>query len=254
MATLLKFLKLPLLVIVYTFLIIIRADTLRTWTLDDFEDDDLKAASGLSWIVISDDLAGGTTEYRLDVGSTDEASSRRALRLAGRLGGGGMSFAGAWVPLERTGRNLDLRAFEGVRLRVKGPARLDVGFRSGAVNFMARVDAGPEWRLVEIPFAQLAPVGKVPDGTRWNAGALQVFGVTTPQAPAGDDRTTGDFAFEVDDVGVLRGGHRPHRADRFGPVNWPHRRAIREALRHPVQRLDRSGIRSGTRRQDAVTA
>jgi hypothetical protein len=122
------------------------------------------------------------------------------LRLSGRLGGGPVSFAGAWASLDGTGRNLDLSAFDGVRLRVKGPGRLDVGFRSGLVNFMTRVDAGPEWKLVEIPFAQLAPSGKVPEGTTLNASALQVFGVTTPQSPGTDDRTSGEFSFEVDDI------------------------------------------------------
>ena len=210
MTTFVKLVKFVVALIVYVFLILIRADAVRTWTLDDFEDGDLKAASGLSWIVIADDLAGGATEARLDV--RPGANSRHVLRLSGRLGSrpqasspkpqasGGVSFAGAWVPLERTGRNLDLSAFEGVRLRVKGPARLDVGFRSGVVNFMARVDAGPDWKLVEIPFTQLAPTGKAPDGMRWNASALQVFGITTPQNPKGDDPTSGDFAFEVDDV------------------------------------------------------
>jgi hypothetical protein len=206
MATLLKFLKLLLLAIVYAFLVIIRADEVRTWMLDDFEDGDLQSASGLSWIVIADDLAGGSTEAGLEVRPGGAGPSRHALRLAGRLGGGALSFAGMWAPLERSGRNLDLSAFEGVRLRVKGPARLDVGFRSGVVNFMSRVDAGPEWRLVEIPFTQLAPAGKAPEGTRWNAGALQVFGVTTPQTASEGNRAAADVAFEIDDIAFYAQG------------------------------------------------
>ena len=201
MAALGKFLKWLLLMIVYVCLAILRSGPVQTWTLDDFEEGDLKSASGLSWIVIADDLGGGATEARLEVIPAAAApGSTRALRLAGRLGDGGASFAGAWAPLERTGRNLDLSAFEGVRLRVKGPARLDVGFRSGVVNFMARIEAGPTWELVEIPFSTLKPSGTVPDGTRWDATALQVFGVTTPQTPSSDDRKTGDVSFELDDV------------------------------------------------------
>jgi hypothetical protein len=204
MTTFVKLVKFVMAVIVYLFLILVRADAVHTWTLDDFEDGNLESASGLSWIIIADDLAGGATEARLDVGPV--GTSRHALRLSGRLGGGAVSFAGAWVPLERTGRNLNLGAFEGVRLRVKGPARLDVGFRSGVVNFMARVEAGPDWKLVEIPFTQLAPAGKAPDGARWNASALQVFGITTPQNPQGDEPTSGDFAFAVDDVAFYAQG------------------------------------------------
>jgi hypothetical protein len=202
MAAIGKFLKWLLLMMVYVFLAILRSGPVQTWTLDDFEDGDLKSASGLSWIVIADDLGGGATEAGLEVvPAATDAGSKRALRLAGRLGGGAGSFAGAWATLERTGRNLDLSVFEGVRLRVKGPARLDVGFRSGVVNFMARVEAGPDWKLVEIPFSTLKPTSSnVPDGTRWDASALQVFGVTTPQMPASDDRTTGELSFELDDV------------------------------------------------------
>jgi hypothetical protein len=200
MATVLKLVKYFLVLILYGFLALLAPTDLQTWTLDDFEDGDLIAAPGVSWIVIADDLGGGATVAHLDVRPGGVAPSRRAWRLSGRLGGGPASFAGAWASLERTGRNLDLSAFDGVRLRVKGPGRLDVGFRSGLTNFMARVDAGPEWQLVEIPFAQLAPTGKVPEGTRWNARALQVFGVTTPQSLATDGRTSGEFAFEVDDI------------------------------------------------------
>src|SRR5688572_19394409 len=139
MAMVFKLLRFLLLVIIAAFFVILRSGDAQTWTLDDFEDGDLRSAAGLSWIVIADDLAGGAT------------AARHTLRLGGKLGGGAVSFAGAWASLERSGRSLDLSAFEGVRLRVKGPARLEIGFRSGPVNFMARVDAGPEWQLVEIP-------------------------------------------------------------------------------------------------------
>jgi hypothetical protein len=185
----------------------------QTWTLDDFDDGDLEAASGLSWIVIADDLAGGATEARLDLRNAGSGSSGHALRLTGRLGGSVTAFAGAWAPLERTGRNLDLSAFDGVRLRAKGPATLDVGLRVGFANFMKRVEVRADWTAVEIPFADLAPAGKTPQGARWDATAAQVFGVTTPQAPAPGDPTTGDVAFEIDDVAFYGRGSR-----RLAPV------------------------------------
>lgn len=176
-----------------------RASTV--WVLDDFEDGNLEAVSGMSWIVIADDLAGGHTIAQLEIRGSSSADSRHALRLAGTLGQGTSSFAGAWLPLERSGRNLDVSAFDGVRLRVKGPAPLDIGFRVGVVNFMARVEAGPEWKTIEIPFTALAPRGKAPDGMQWDPTAAQVFGVTTPQA-SGDGRAAGDVAFEIDDVSL----------------------------------------------------
>jgi hypothetical protein len=180
----------------------------RTWSLDDFEDGDLRGASGLSWIVIADDLAGGHANVRLEVRPAGPARSRHVLRVAGTLAGGTPSFAGAWLPLERAGRNLDVSGFDGVRLRVKGPAGLDVGFRSGVANFMARIEAGAEWKTFEIPFSSLARTGKVPEGTAWNPKAAQVFGVTTPQAP-GESPAAGEVAFELDDVTFYGTGAGP---------------------------------------------
>lgn len=199
--------------IVSALLTILDADVVQSWTLDNFEDGDLVSASGLSWIVIADDLAGGTTEARLDL---RPAGGGRALRLSGRLGGTGPSFAGAWATLERTGRSLDVHAFDGVRLRVKGPARLDVGFRSGVTNFMKRIEAGPDWALVEIPFSDLAPAGSAPQGPRWDPTAVQVFGVTTPQTPT-PDAASGAFAFEIDDVAFYASGDRPMQPAATGP-------------------------------------
>ena len=176
----------------------------RIWTIDDFEDGNLATSTGLAWIVIADDLAGGTADVRLDVRPAGRANSRHALRLSGTLGSSTPSFAGAWLPLERSGRNLDVSDFDGVRLRVKGPAPLDVGFRSGVVNYMKRIEAGPEWTLVEIPFASLAPTGKAPDGAKWNPKAAQTFGVTTPQTGAAGE--TRAVTFEVDDIALYGRG------------------------------------------------
>jgi hypothetical protein len=99
---------------------------------------------------------------------------------------------------------VDLGRFEGIRLRVKGPARLQVGLRAGMTNFMAEIGAGPEWKLVEVPFATLVPQGKVPEGTKWDPAAVEVFGVTTPQMPRGEERGEGNVDFQVDDI-VLYG-------------------------------------------------
>ena len=181
----------------------IMASAPGTWTLDDFEDGNLKAASGLHWFALADDLAGGASEAKIEIRAGDATSSPHLLALTGRLAGRG-AFAGAWVQLERSGRSVDLGKFEGVRLRVRGSGRLQVGFRAGMTNFMADVESSPVWRSVDIPFASLAPQGKVPEGTRWSTDAIQVFGVTTPQIARDAEGATGEVAFEVDDI-VLYG-------------------------------------------------
>ena len=172
----------------------------KTWVLDDFEDGDLKAAAGLSWFLLADDLMGGATEARLEVRPGGPSASRHTLGLAGRLGAGKRSFAGAWTSLDRTGRSVDLSAFEGIRLRVKTQRPLQVGLRGSFINYMADIEPGAGWRLVEIPFARLTPLGKVPEGTRWNPGKIENFGITTPQMPSAEDRPAEDFAVEVDDI------------------------------------------------------
>ncbi len=181
-----------------------------TWKLDDFEDGDLKAATGLSWFLIADDLAGGASETRLEIRPGGAARSRHALRLVGRLNGSrGWPFAGMWASLDGSGRSVDLGKFEGIRLRVKGPAKLQVGLRSGMDNFMAEISAGPEWKLVDVPFSTLVPLGKVPEGTRWDPSAVEVFGITTPQVPRGEERGDGKVDFQVDDIVLYGKGENP---------------------------------------------
>lgn len=176
------------------------ADGARTWVLDDFEDGDLKAASGLSWFPLADDMVGGASEVRLESRKGGPAGSRHALRLVGHLGGGKSSFAGAWVSLDGSGRSVDVTAFEGLRLRIKSQVPLQVGIRANFVNYMADVAPAAGWRLAEVPFTSLVPLGKVPEGTKWNAGRVEVFGITTPQLPSAEDRPAAEIAFEVDDV------------------------------------------------------
>jgi complex I intermediate-associated protein 30 (CIA30) len=182
----------------------ILAEEPGTWKLDDFEDGNLKSAAGLTWFLLADDIAGGASEARIEVRPGGAPGSKRALRVTGRLDDkDGWPFAGVWSNLDASGRSVNLGAFEGIRLRVKGPARLDVGLRSGMNNFMAGVEAGPGWKLVDVPFATLSPRGKVAEGTKWSPDAVQVFGVTTPQAP-GEYKPNGKVDFELDDV-VLYG-------------------------------------------------
>jgi hypothetical protein len=80
---------------------------------------------------------------------------------------------------------------------------LKVGFRT-VTNFMADVEAGPEWRQVEVPFTSLAPLGRVPEGTQWTPDSVSAFGVSTSQLPREPGRPEGTVSFEIDDV-VLYG-------------------------------------------------
>ena len=171
----------------------------RTFKLDDFENGNLASRGGPSWFALADDLIGGASDVRVQIRPAGPKGGH-ALALTGRLGGGKMSFAGAWVSLDRSGRTMDLDAFDGVRLRVKSRLPLEVGLRSGSFNYMAPIEpGGGDWRVVEVPFASLAPVGHGAEQARFEKEA-EVFGVTTPQLPRAEDAAPADLDFEIDDV------------------------------------------------------
>ncbi len=83
----------------------VAGDAAGTWKLDDFEDGDLTAAPGLCWIALADDLMGGSSEARHEIRQGGPGGSRHFLGLAAQLSGRSPSFAGAWVPLDRSGRS-----------------------------------------------------------------------------------------------------------------------------------------------------
>ena len=71
-------------------------DEVKTWTLDDFEDGDLKGAPGVSWIVIADDLVGGASLAQLE-----RPSGGREVR--GTRSGSPASWAASRRPLRARG-------------------------------------------------------------------------------------------------------------------------------------------------------
>src|SRR5437773_5387035 len=82
------------------------------WVLDDFQDGDRIAASGLGWTTVADDLTGGPSWARLSVETAGPHGADRALRVAGHIAKGG--FAGAWVALDGKARSTDIRSFAGL--------------------------------------------------------------------------------------------------------------------------------------------
>jgi hypothetical protein len=169
-----------------------RSTAAAVHVVDDFEDGDRRARSGLSWIAIADDLMGGSSFADPRV-TAPGARSRHALRVGGSLTVAG--FAGAWVALDERARPVDLTDFEGIRLRIRGRGPFRVALRAGPMggaNYMAAVESGADWTQVAVPFADLKPMS--PDGPPIDLRTARWLGVST-----GSGRR-GRFTLDVDDV------------------------------------------------------
>src|SRR5262245_16805540 len=162
----------------------------RLLTIDDFEDGDRRAAAGLSWISLADELMGGASRAEL---RNVAAGKGRALRVTGELAADG--FAGAWVALDGRARATDVSDFSGIRLRLRGAGAVRVELRAGpmpGLNYAAAVAVRPDWTDVDVPFAKLEP--PKPDSPALDPKSARWLGVTVKGAPAGP------FEFEIDDV------------------------------------------------------
>src|SRR5262249_51764984 len=90
--------------------------------IDDFEDLDLEAATGLSWVALGDWLIGGGSTGALAVVRPSPGNrSRGALRVDGHLRAGAQTpFAGAWAALRADATGCDLTDYRALRFRVRG--------------------------------------------------------------------------------------------------------------------------------------
>jgi hypothetical protein len=173
--------------------------------IDDFEDLDVEAATGLSWTALGDWLMGGESTGAIAVGRPSAGNaSRGALRIDGHLRGAKRPFAGAWIALRADGVPCDLAGYAAVRFRARGTAgRYEAGVRRvdtrSAMNFMAAFDVGAAWTTVELRFADLAPA-PAPAGTP--AMAFAPSGIAWLGVASGAD-TPRDFALEIDDVELV---------------------------------------------------
>jgi len=167
----------------------------RRLSVDDFEDGDRRAASGLSWMAIADDLRGGASFADLDVAEIKAAAAGpgHALRVSGEVTADG--FAGAWVALDGGARATDISDFAGIRLRVRGPGGLKVLLRGGPMagsNYAAPIEARADWTTVEVPFHDLT-------AQRPGSPALDPKTVRWLGVGVGASRS-GHYEFAVDDV------------------------------------------------------
>ncbi|HKA88221.1 MAG TPA: CIA30 family protein [Haliangiales bacterium] len=175
-----------------------------TIRIDDFEDLDLEAATGLSWMAIGDWLLGGASSGEVAVvRAAPQNGSRGALRLTGHLRKGkGTPFVSVWTGLRPDGLPRNLTGYRALRFRVRGtPGPYMAGLRrtegKASANLVAPIAVTATWAAVEVPFDQLKqvlpsanPMAFAPTGIRW-------IGFTTSAD------TPPDFELDIDDVEIV---------------------------------------------------
>ena len=190
------------------------APGLHDRTVDDFERGDRRAASGLSWIAVADDLMGGASFADVTV-TTPGARSRHALRVAGEVAERG--FAGAWVALDGRALATDVSDYDGIRLRIRGSGAFQLGVRCGVMpgfNYMAPVEGGADWAQVTVPFASLRAQG--PNPPPIDLKTVRFLGISTRSGRAGR------YQVEIDDVELYTSRDHARLRAQEGPTFTVH--------------------------------
>lgn len=176
--------------------------------VDDFDDGDLVAPAGLSWMAISDELMGGPSQAQIHWTSTS-GDGGGGLQLEGKQGAPGdgspVTFLSTWAALAADGSPRDLSAYSGLRVRARArEGQFLAGVRRAGqnVSFMAPLVVGAEWTEVELPFAGLLPVGPPGATAEWTAHDLSWVGFSSVGSQPGR------FELEVDELAFIGGPDR----------------------------------------------
>lgn len=147
----------------------------------------------LGWYVVNDNVMGGRS-------LGDFAAETQMLRFSGRTNTDGGGFSSI-----RTGQlDLDLSAYDGIRVRVKGDGRrytwriaTDARWRGQPVGYWADFDTrDAAWITVDIPFARFAPKfrGYALDGPALDSRRVLGMGLMIY------DKKDGPFELQLDSV------------------------------------------------------
>lgn len=188
---------------------------LMTTTADTHAGDDVRlltdfsdATEDFGWFVVNDNVMGGRSDGGFDV-------DNGKLFFAGRTNtrGGGFS------SIRTRGPTLDLSAYDGVRLRVKGDGRrytwqirTDATYRGRDVSYWAEFDTvKDQWITVDLPFSSFAPKfrgfelrGGPPDPARIRGMGLMIY-----------DGRDGPFALTLTSVQAYAGAEELFTLDQY---------------------------------------
>lgn len=176
----------------------------KTLLVDDFDDGDLEARSGLSWVPFSDDQFGGTSEAHVEVIDDGAEGSRHALRFSGRTTEvSERKIAAVWVPVAEEGLPKDLSAYDGVRFFARGDGQtFHAGVRRGLgrlANYTHSFTVPEDWTRIEVPYAELAKNPRGATTEDWTPEDISWVGFSVPTD------FVGSFVLDVDSVELYRG-------------------------------------------------
>lgn len=158
-------------------------------SLGSFDQGEAKAGFGLGWLPSTDEMMGGKSEVKLSVVEGGAAGTKGALRLKGTVrAGSSYPWSGTiWFPAAKPFDPVDFSSKKVLRFWAKGDGQtyraLVYAASTGYVPHTLSFTAGPEWKAIELPFADFKMDPKELSAIAFVAG---------PGA--------GDFDFEVDEV------------------------------------------------------
>jgi hypothetical protein len=149
------------------------------------------------WYTIADTIAGGSSSASFAVIGGGAAKTKNALRISGNLTKDFKygPFAGAGVRIDKNGK--DLSSYTGLRFYLRGDGgTYRVSVPSAVVKnhneFGKEVVSSKAWKLVSIPFAQMAQQNYGPR-VKWTGTDVRGLEITANGSPRG-------FSVEIDQI------------------------------------------------------
>lgn len=164
-----------------------------TLALDDFEDDDLYATTGVRWQTFTN----GISNAELRLVRPGAGSTGAAVRVEGELALGAERgpLAQMYQPFDRGAMPVDLRGLGGLRFHARGNRPFDLSIRCADGEFRREVPVSEEWRPFEIPVESLTPLRPDNAETPWTGD--RCVGIYFSRRGTADP---GPFRFELDEI------------------------------------------------------